>query len=171
MTFTNSAKNKPLNSKSALLCFSPFIDAFGLLRVGGRLRHSLLHPDEKNPMILPRESYVTHLIVWNAHEKTLHGGTQLVLNDLRQRFWIIRGRQVVRKIIFKYLRCWCLRATPNTQLMGTCQVNACNRAYLFSTRVWTSLVQLISNVQKVDAPDPIKVTSQRLFAYRLESSI
>ena len=111
-------ENKPLNSKSALLRFSPFIDAFGLLRVGGRLRHSLLHPDEKNPMILPRESYLTQLIVWNAHEKTMHGGTQLVLNYLRQRFWIIRGRQVVRKIIFKCLRCWRLRATPTTQLMG-----------------------------------------------------
>ena len=112
------SRNRTVSSKSCLIRLNPFLDATGLLRVGGRLRHSILHPDEAHPMILPRESHLSQLVVWSAHHTTLHGGTQLTLSYVRQRFWIVRGRQLVRSTIFKCLRCWRLRATPTSQLMG-----------------------------------------------------
>lgn len=82
------------------------------------MRHSLLHPDERHPLILPQKSNLTKLLVLDAHSKTLHGGTQLILNYLRQRFWILCGRQVVKSAIFNCIRCWRQRAQPATQLMG-----------------------------------------------------
>lgn len=53
------SKDQPIPPKSPLIRLNPFIDDFGALRVGGGLRHSLFYPDEKNPMMLPRESYLT----------------------------------------------------------------------------------------------------------------
>ncbi|XP_076297796.1 uncharacterized protein LOC143217409 [Lasioglossum baleicum] len=109
---------KSLSSKSPLIRLNPFLDDFGLLRVGGRLRHSLLHPDEMHPISLPRESHLSQLVVRNTHAKTLHGGTQLTLSYVRQRFWIVRGRQLVKSVILKCVRCWRQRAAPAMQLMG-----------------------------------------------------
>ncbi|XP_011868288.1 PREDICTED: uncharacterized protein LOC105562229, partial [Vollenhovia emeryi] len=42
-------KGKPLPARSALLKLSPILDHLGVLRVGGRLKHSLLSHDEKHP--------------------------------------------------------------------------------------------------------------------------
>ena len=107
-----------ISAKSTLIKLHPIVDESKILRVGGRLRHSLLHPDEIHPVILPRESYLTRLLVADAHTKTLHGGVQLTLNFLRQRFWIVRGRQFVKSFISQCHRCWRHRAKPITQLMG-----------------------------------------------------
>lgn len=42
-------KNIPLSSK--IVTLKPFMDQDSVLRVGGRLRHSLLSPEEKNPIL------------------------------------------------------------------------------------------------------------------------
>ena len=112
------SKNQHVSPKSTISRLNPWIDDCGILRVGGRLRHSLLHPDEKHPMIVPRESPLPQLLIRDAHERTLHGGTQLTPNYLRQRFWILRARQCVKSTIFRCIRCWKFRTTPTTQLMG-----------------------------------------------------
>lgn len=58
---------------------TPFVDGKGILRLGGRLQQSLLSDEEKHPVILPRSSRLTELIISEAHLRTLHGGTQLTL--------------------------------------------------------------------------------------------
>ncbi|XP_044595818.1 uncharacterized protein LOC123272871 [Cotesia glomerata] len=78
---------------------TPFIDHQGVLRVGGRLKNALLDPEEKHPAILPRQSPLTEILIDDSHRKTLHGGTQLTLADLRKSAWIIRGRVSVRSFI------------------------------------------------------------------------
>ena len=110
--------NRTWPRKSSLIRLNPTVDQQVFIRVGGRLKHSLLHPDEKYPLILPLKSHLTKLLILDAHERTLHGGTQLTLNHLRQRVWILRGRQIVKWLIFRCLRCWRQRAQPTTQLMG-----------------------------------------------------
>ena len=48
-----------------------------LLRVGGRLSHSLLEEDAKHPLILPTDCHLTTLLIRDAHHRSLHGGVQL----------------------------------------------------------------------------------------------
>ncbi|XP_076301661.1 uncharacterized protein LOC143219643 [Lasioglossum baleicum] len=72
--------------RGPLVRLSPFLDDRGLLRVGGRLKHSLLDYDEKHPIIMPEKSKVTSLIIFYFHERLLHGGTQLTLSNLRRPF-------------------------------------------------------------------------------------
>ncbi|XP_043285556.1 uncharacterized protein [Venturia canescens] len=111
-----------------------FIDHQGILRVGGRLKHSALQPDCKHSVILPRDSPLTALLIADAHEHTLHGGTQLTLAYLRQSCWIIGGRGPVRSYILRCVRCarfWALKAQ---QLMGQLPISRVTpaRPFLFS---------------------------------------
>ncbi|XP_033224497.1 uncharacterized protein LOC117177718 [Belonocnema kinseyi] len=81
-------KNKMQISKTiTLIKLTPFFDG-QLLRVVGRLKHSLLTYDEKHPLILPPESILTTLIIRDCHVRCLHGGVQLTLGALRQSYWI-----------------------------------------------------------------------------------
>ena len=68
----------------------PFEDE-GILRVGGRLKHSELQYDAKYPMILPGKHQVTRLIVLHYHHLNGHIGSYQVLAEIRQRFWIVKG--------------------------------------------------------------------------------
>ena len=52
------------------------------------------------------------------HRRTLHGGTQLTLATLRQRYWILQGRQRVKALIHRCPTCIRWRATTGQQLMG-----------------------------------------------------
>ncbi len=86
-------KKQPLNPKSSLLNLCPFFDAeFDVIRVGGRLSQSDYSDNKKFPVILDKFSSLTMLVVRHFHEATLHGGGQLVLNALREEFWIVRGK-------------------------------------------------------------------------------
>ena len=105
-------------SRGPLASLVPFVDAQGILRVGGRLKHSTLDFDEKHPIILPEKGHFTILIIRDHHEKALHGGTQLTLSMLRQNYWILRGRCVVRTYIHSCVTCWRWRAKASQQQMG-----------------------------------------------------
>ncbi|XP_076284633.1 uncharacterized protein LOC143211095 [Lasioglossum baleicum] len=95
-----------------------FVDANGILRVGGRLQHSLLDADQKHPIILPRSSALTALVIAQAHLQNLHAGPQLTLSTLRQSYWIVGGRQPVRSFINRCVTCARHRARQCTQIMG-----------------------------------------------------
>lgn len=107
-----------LSRSHPLAKFTAFIDHSGILRIGGRLRHSQLDPECKHPAILPRDSYLSQLIISDAHLRTLHGGTQVTLTYLRQAYWIVGGRAPVRSHILRCVRCTRQRGVRAQQLMG-----------------------------------------------------
>ncbi|XP_044013992.1 uncharacterized protein LOC122856381 [Aphidius gifuensis] len=112
------SKGEALSRSSPLIKLTPFLDKDGALRVGGRLSRSLMTSDQKNPLILPRESKLTELILNECHVNTLHGGAQLMLATLRQQYWIVGGRVPVRSFINKCVVCVRHRAEAAQQLMG-----------------------------------------------------
>ncbi|XP_076397902.1 uncharacterized protein LOC143266157 [Megachile rotundata] len=105
-------------SRGPLSRLNPFLDERGILRVGGRLKHSLLDFNEKHPIILPKRGHFTTLIIREAHSRTLHGGVQLTLGFLRERYWILCGRRAVRTYVFSCVTCWRWRAKTAEQQMG-----------------------------------------------------
>ena len=92
---------RPLPNRSRLLRMNPYLDEQGLLRVGGRLRHSDLSLDAQHQVLLPRDNRLTELLVAETHRRTLHGGTQLTLATLRQRYWIPQGRQCIKALLHR----------------------------------------------------------------------
>lgn len=68
-------QNNPKSvGKHELSRLTPILDETGCLRVGGRLKHSLLSPDAKHPLILPREASLTRLLIEDCHIRTLPPG-------------------------------------------------------------------------------------------------
>lgn len=110
--------NKNVKSSSKLKTLNPYLDEDGILRVGGRLRNSVLPEHSKHPIILKNKSKLTYLIVADAHKRTLHGGTQLVLSYLRSKYWILQAKNMVKAHIHKCVICARQKALVKVQLMG-----------------------------------------------------
>jgi len=55
--------------QSGISKLDPYLDEYGLLRVGGRLHQSSLSPELKHPVILPRDNHVSDLLVRHIHER------------------------------------------------------------------------------------------------------
>lgn len=108
--------DKPVKKNSCLKSLNPYIDGAGILRVGGRLRHSELK--EKHPIIMGTKNNLTSLIVADAHSRTMHGGVQLMLCYLRSKYWILKVKGLVKKHIHQCLTCAKQKATARTQIMG-----------------------------------------------------
>lgn len=92
-----TGKPVPLNSKVRAL--APELDELtGLIRVGGWLRNfegSLeisLHP-----VVLDPEHQITKLLIKEFNEQLFHPGPECVFSELRRRYWILRGRQAVKR--------------------------------------------------------------------------
>lgn len=84
---------------------APFLDAQGIIRVGGRLKFSTLGEEAKYPVLLSKNSHLTTLIVRHYHLILLHAGSKLVMNIIGRRFWIISGRAAVRRVIHVCVSC------------------------------------------------------------------
>ena len=99
--------SKEMVSKdSKLVKFSPYYDEEdGLVKMGGRIQYSDLKEREKHPIILPYDSYIVMLLVEDVHIKQLHSGINHTLIALRDRFWVLRGRSLVRRIVKSCLVC------------------------------------------------------------------
>lgn len=93
------AQGLSLAEGSKLTPLNPFVDPLGLLRVGGRLKNSFLSKDEQHPLILPRTSHLTRLVVLACHLRSLHGGVQLTLRMVRQHYWIPQGHALVKQVL------------------------------------------------------------------------
>lgn len=90
---------------SALKSLSLFIDSDRIIRVGGRLQCSALSYSAKHPALLPHDHYFTLMIANFFHRKNLHVGPQGLLAFIRQQFWPINGRQIVKSVCRNCVLC------------------------------------------------------------------
>nr|CAI5835101.1 unnamed protein product [Callosobruchus analis] len=112
--------SKSLHAKSKLLPLNPFLDKNGVLRVGGRLRHnSQLKYEQKHQIILPTNHTLTNLIARDMHIRLLHCGPLTLLSHLREKFWPIRGKGLVKRITHECIKCYRHRPKPEAYLMGS----------------------------------------------------
>ena len=110
---------------------SPFLHN-GLLRVGGRLGGSSLEFDQQHPLILPGDSHLTRLIIDDCHVRNLHTGPALVLSILRQKYWILGGRNAIR---FRLKQCnHCFRVNPQNLFPKMADLPACRVNDFFTYR-------------------------------------
>ena len=82
-----------------------FDDYDGILRSQGRLDYSQLPYCARHPAVLPRGHHITKLIVRKCHSRVMHNGVNETLVEVRSKYWIVKGRQEVRKIISRCATC------------------------------------------------------------------
>lgn len=114
----NLKKGNRTIKKGKLTCLNPFVDEAGILRVGGRLQHAQMTEQMKHPIIIPEKSHFTDLLIADAHEKTLHGGPNLMLNYLRSKYFILGAKNLAKFYVRKCVTCIRYTASSNHPLMG-----------------------------------------------------
>lgn len=94
-----------------------FLDQ-SVLRVGGRLSRASIPAQTKHPVIQPRRSHVTTLIIHHIHEQLGHASRGHVLAKLREKYWIVGANAAVRHIIAECVTCHRKWAPPSHQKMA-----------------------------------------------------
>ena len=111
-------KGKPLPLSNSLQPLNPFLDADGLLRVGGRLSQSLKDYNSRHPLILHGKRHLTSLIIESEHKRLCHAGPKLTLGSPQDLDHIVSARRAVRKCTRQCVTCQRISPKVVTQLMG-----------------------------------------------------
>jgi|LakMenEpi03Aug12_release.lakeMendotaPanAssembly.Ray.scaffolds.fasta_scaffold241056_3 hypothetical protein len=91
----------------------------GLIFLGGRIGRAKLPYNARHPPLLPNKHLLTEKDVRVLHDQMHHeSGTDYLFSKPCQHFWIIRGRELVKKTRRLCLQCIKERAAPATQMMG-----------------------------------------------------
>ncbi|XP_066585612.1 uncharacterized protein [Prorops nasuta] len=96
----------------------------------GRLWNAEISEQMKHPVILP-DCHLTAILIRQTHLETLHGGLQLTLSTLRQRFWVVIARNLVKSCVHKCITCVRERAKLGSQLMGSLPAARVFRSFTF----------------------------------------
>ncbi|XP_055632506.1 uncharacterized protein LOC129772981 [Toxorhynchites rutilus septentrionalis] len=108
-----------IRKSSPLFHLCPYLDSNGLLRVTGRTKAcEFIDFHTANPIILPRDHYLTKLVVASIHEEYKHQNHETTMNEIRQRFYISRLKSVYRSMRNDCQRCKIDRASPQPPLMS-----------------------------------------------------
>ncbi|KAL0870369.1 hypothetical protein ABMA27_005379 [Loxostege sticticalis] len=124
------SKGKPLHHKSRLLPLNPFLDAEGVLRVGGRLKLSDHNYDKRHPIILDKHR-LTKLIMIDEHKRLFHAGSQHLLASIRDTFWPLSGRALARSVTKACATCVRWRGKTMQPIMGHLPSDRTNTSFPF----------------------------------------
>lgn len=124
-------KNKNVSGNSSLKSLNPFLDKDGVVRVGGRLEHSSQHFDMKHQILLPAKHHLTELILRCLHVEHLHIGQSGLLAIVRQQFWPVSARNIIRRITTSCVRCFKVAPVSIEQLMGQLPSQRLTEAFPF----------------------------------------
>lgn len=110
--------NKVVHTNSPLHKLSPTLEG-NLICVGGRLKHSQLTCEEKNPVILTKDSHISLLLVRHHHEQVRHQGRHLTEGAVRAAgLWILGGKRLINSVLHKCITCRKLRGRLEEQRMA-----------------------------------------------------
>lgn len=109
-----------ISTDSRLRSLAPEYDKdIGLIRVGGRLRRiETLPPDVIHPIVLDPQHQVTKLLIQDIDQQLNHPGAERVLAELRRRYWVLRGREAVRRHQHFCQDCQFWRSKPQNPKMA-----------------------------------------------------
>jgi hypothetical protein len=136
--FKRLGKNKFVHRDSKLSNFHPYLNKNGLITLKYRTKLSRSLPEQPEVPILPnrlpnekREPHFITLLVRDVHRRLLHAGVRDTLTELRQTSWILKGRQVAKKILARCLTCNRVNRKPYDQPTGPLQVDRCTMSQPF----------------------------------------
>ena len=86
----------------------------------------------KFPILLRSQSHFTMLVILKIHERTYHSGIGVNLSNIRELYWIVKGRQIVKKVLRECVLCKFIQGQtitpPETPYLLSFRIN-CNHAF------------------------------------------
>lgn len=110
--------DKQLRRTSPLYKVTPKLDENNVLRIDSRIDKACLPEEFKYPVVLPRGSRITHLLIMHFHETYHHLHHETVVNEIRQRYYIPRLRVVLKTIVKQCQKCKIKKAVVNYPQMA-----------------------------------------------------
>lgn len=104
-------RNGFVKKSSKIYTLSPEIDENDLIRMKSRI------PNKKLVILSPEHKF-TQLMVNQYHISNLHQGTDAVINQLREIFWIPKCRSVVKRVSHSCKICKIMKAKPKYAIMA-----------------------------------------------------
>ena len=92
--------------------FGLFLDDNNVMKCKGRINNSTVSLEEKKPIFLPAKHPLIKLLVMHIHQQAKHGGVNITLTTLRERYWTLKGRQIVKSILRSCVVCKKLEGLP-----------------------------------------------------------
>ncbi|XP_059218365.1 uncharacterized protein LOC131994991 isoform X1 [Stomoxys calcitrans] len=112
-------KNGHVSQNSSIKMLNPYVDDENILRVSGRLENAkFLSLEARRPIILPKGSPFTRLVVQSYHQKFLHINMATALSEIRLRFWVPSLRQLLKSVQSACQACKIRAAKPNQPQMA-----------------------------------------------------
>lgn len=104
--------------KSPLATLNPYLDKNDICHMNGRVRNEE-YQAQSTAIVLPAKHEFTNLLIGEYHNYIArHGGVQLTLRALRDKYWIIHGRNAVKRVIRKCIICFRYNKNLLSQKMG-----------------------------------------------------
>ena len=108
-----------LSDNHKLSNLAPSVDKSGLLRVGGRLKHSDVDFSVKHPILIPQDHPLSSTIIQYFHGLNKHQGSLITHNSIIQHgYHIQNGRTLIRNFLKSCVTCRKLRGKPSEQIMA-----------------------------------------------------
>ncbi|GFS62152.1 integrase_H2C2 domain-containing protein [Trichonephila inaurata madagascariensis] len=99
--FSKSLQSNTFQDERLLAKMQAFKDEDGLLRIRTKLADSYEEEDFKFPILLPASDVIMKLIR-EEHVKAMHAGSS---TWLREKFWIIRAKRLVKQVLSECVIC------------------------------------------------------------------
>ncbi|GFY66035.1 DUF5641 domain-containing protein [Trichonephila inaurata madagascariensis] len=90
--------------QNKLKSLNVFTDNEGLMRLKTKIVRRKDDENFKCPIVLPSNHLLVERLIFENHTNSCHSGTQVVLSNLRQQFWVLRGRKTVQRVINQCIR-------------------------------------------------------------------
>ena len=112
---------------------------YGIVKEGLIMLTSSMHP-----ALLSKNHHLALLIDGNCPNKVIHNGVKETLCELKSKYWIVKGKQLVRKMLFSCTVCRRFEGQPyNMPPRPSLPNNRRASAFIHSGRLcWTSLHQV-----------------------------
>ena len=110
-----------VNQNSKLVTLNPILDN-NIIKVGGRLKNIIdILNNLKHQIIFPRHPHVIDLLILHYHKSNHHCGRDQTLALHRERYWIVKAKSIIRKVLSTCLLCKHSCSMPKPQFMGNLQ--------------------------------------------------
>lgn len=116
--FKELTDSSSIVTPASLAQLAPFVDDQGIIRVSGRLRFSSLCFNAKHPILIPKSTALTRLLIRHYHISFLHGGSKLILSMMHRKFWILSARSVIRQFILSCVQSTRMKSSRSKPFMG-----------------------------------------------------
>ena len=118
-------RNSPLRQ------LDPFLSEDGLIRVGERLGRAPISDEARHQVIPFKQHHVVEVIIRHYHKVAGHSGQEYILSLIHQRYWIIKDRMTLRRILIACFSCRRRQAPIQEQKMAHLPEESLRRSHHF----------------------------------------